>query len=469
MGCSQSQPSTAAVATSKDDPQAGLNKNKKREKQGSAGTESTGISTQHDNENGTEDDNDNNDNNSRDSTYYNEQDAMAPSTSLYGTVKHKATNKPTDTSSKDYLTLRYACVSQRGRDPDAKQKPNQDAYSIIVPPTDDNNDNNVDNHFLFFGVYDGHGAQGERCAQFVQRKLPGLVQEKLDSVFLYDNEVHALKAAHLECNQLLRESSINDSASGTTAISCYWHPNEPSITVCNVGDSRAILGSQRGNNGHNNATTAVVAVPLSKDQTPHRRDEAYRCTQAGARILSFGQIDPRNMGDASQDEEDPPRVWHPTGMYPGTAFTRSLGDAMAESLGVIAEPEVLRLKLTPSEKVIVIASDGVFDVMSNQQVIDICMQHIQDDPIDACNAVIRESYKEWLKNEDCLDDEEAASYDDTTVCIIFIGEKETEIPAFDKDSVPETLSPAPHPPVHQHHGKRVRQKTLRNLEEMAEQ
>jgi hypothetical protein len=33
---------------------------------------------------------------------------------------------------------------------------------------------------------------------------------------------------------------------------------------------------------------------------------------------------------------DPPRIWSKYGEYPGTAFTRSLGDSIAEELGVFA-------------------------------------------------------------------------------------------------------------------------------------
>ena len=46
----------------------------------------------------------------------------------------------------------------------------------------------------------------------------------------------------------------------------------------------------------------------------------------------------------------------------GTAFTRSIGDGIAEELGVTAEPEMLTRELTKEDKIIVLASDGVFEV-----------------------------------------------------------------------------------------------------------
>ena len=37
--------------------------------------------------------------------------------------------------------------------------------------------------------------------------------------------------------------------------------------------------------------------------------------------------------------DDPPRCYLPRCKYPGTAFTRSIGDAVAERIGVIPTPE----------------------------------------------------------------------------------------------------------------------------------
>lgn len=37
----------------------------------------------------------------------------------------------------------------------------------------------------------------------------------------------------------------------------------------------------------------------------------------------------QEWGTEEEDSGDPPRLWHPDGSYPGTAFTRSLGDGGA--------------------------------------------------------------------------------------------------------------------------------------------
>mmetsp|Transcript_10321 Transcript_10321/g.19803 ORF Transcript_10321/g.19803 Transcript_10321/m.19803 type:complete len:438 (+) Transcript_10321:85-1398(+) len=352
--------------------------------------------------------------------------------------------------------VRYACLSRKGRDPEVLNKPNQDAYSHQA------GEFNNDSADAFFGVYDGHGPTGELCAQFVQRRLPVLVAEHLQEqpnfVLSVDQISFALREAHTTCNEELHASNINDSNSGTTSITLYLQGDYNRITVSNVGDSRAVLGTSDGKK--------IQAVPLSKDQTPRRADEAKRCEKQGARILSFGQINPAQQDDDT-DEEDPPRVWAQNGNYPGTAFTRSLGDNVAEKLGVNAVPEILSLKIGGSEKVIVLATDGIFDVMDNQKVVDTCVKYYKD-PLEACRNVIECAHAEWLKNEDCVD-EEFANYDDMTIVCIFLGDdsdwKTDKTEAISTDAVSADSAEGV-PVLQKTHSKRVRQKTLRNLDEM---
>jgi hypothetical protein len=75
-------------------------------------------------------------------------------------------------------------------------------------------------------------------------------------------------------------------------------------------------------------------------------------------------------GGEGHDDGDPPRLWVANGMYPGTAFTRSIGDSVAEQIGVSAVPEVLVVELRRKHSFFVIASDGVFEFLSSQAVVD---------------------------------------------------------------------------------------------------
>ena len=49
-------------------------------------------------------------------------------------------------------------------------------------------------------------------------------------------------------------------------------------------------------------------------------------------------------------------------------MTRSMGDKIGAQAGVIAEPEILEFTTQPSDKFIVIASDGVWEYLTNEEV-----------------------------------------------------------------------------------------------------
>ena len=96
----------------------------------------------------------------------------------------------------------------------------------------------------------------------------------------------------------------------------------------------------------------------------------------GARVLTMDQIeglknpDVQCWGTEEGDDGDPPRLWVPNGMYPGTAFTRSIGDSIAETIGVVANPEIVVFELTQDHPFFVLASDGVFEFLSSQTVVE---------------------------------------------------------------------------------------------------
>lgn len=326
----------------------------------------------------------------------------------------------------------------------------------------------------FFGVYDGHGRDGDKCAQFVRDHLPPLtaaiVKKELDKEIkkskLEDGDElrkstelpkdvlqSVMTKAHVQCNNKMHScQDLDDTLSGTTSISVYLHGNRNKITVSNVGDSRAVIGrstdSTSNKEGTSSSSSTLKAFALSRDQTPYRRDERIRCRKSGARVLSLDQIEGLEPINDDEDEEggegdmvlgeeideggDPPRIWSPHGDYPGTAFTRSIGDAIAEELGVYAEPEMLSRELTKEDKIIVLASDGVFEFLTNQSVIDICAKFT--DPLEACRAVVAESYELWLQYE--------MRTDDITMICIFIDDVSSPDSTKDLQVIPSIASAA---------------------------
>lgn len=283
--------------------------------------------------------------------------------------------------------LRYSFLSQRGYYPDALDKANQDSFCIHAPFGSNPSDH-------FFGVFDGHGEFGTQCSQFVKKKL---CENLLRNSKFHLDAADALHSAFLTTNSQLHADAVDDSMSGTTAITVLVRGRN--IYVANSGDSRAVIAEKRGND--------IVAVDLSIDQTPFRPDECARVKLCGARVLTLDQIEGLKNPDVQcwsieGDDGDPPRLWVQNGMYPGTAFTRSLGDSVAETIGVVANPEIAMLELTPNHPFFVIASDGVFEFLSSQSVVEMVTKY--KDPRDACAAIVAESYRLWLQYETRTDD-----------------------------------------------------------------
>jgi len=69
---------------------------------------------------------------------------------------------------------------------------------------------------------------------------------------------------------------------------------------------------------------------------------------------------------------------------------------------VYAEPELLNKNLTADDKYIIIASDGVWEFLTNQAVVN--MVDSFKSPLKACKAVVQESYKLWLQYDVRTDD-----------------------------------------------------------------
>ena len=102
---------------------------------------------------------------------------------------------------------------------------------------------------------------------------------------------------------------------------------------------------------------------LSNDLKPTLPLEKKRILENGGRVEQYIEDD----GAINS----PFRVWVQDEMYPGLAMSRSIGDFIASSVGVIPNPEIIEYNLNKSSKYMVIASDGIWQFMSNEKVMDI--------------------------------------------------------------------------------------------------
>eukprot|EP00168_Porphyra_purpurea_P019246 TRINITY_DN757_c0_g1_i8.p2 TRINITY_DN757_c0_g1~~TRINITY_DN757_c0_g1_i8.p2 ORF type:complete len:565 (+),score=170.03 TRINITY_DN757_c0_g1_i8:1625-3319(+) len=144
------------------------------------------------------------------------------------------------------------------------------------------------------------------------------------------------------------------------------------------------------------------AVDVSHDQKPVRPDEKKRVRDAGGRVARWR----RNMG--------PLRVWQKDEWVPGLAMTRSIGDTCLSDCGVIPTPEVAYVRLNGADSFVVLASDGVWEFMTSQEVIDFVGKYRRQrrSAQSAADALVREAISRWRRNE--------AVVDDTTAVVLYL-------------------------------------------------
>ena len=136
------------------------------------------------------------------------------------------------------------------------------------------------------------------------------------------------------------DAVIESGATGTVIL----HKGDK-ILVSHVGDSRAVLGS-----------TGNKYTVLTVDHSPALPAERARIEASGGEVgVLPGELPMEETGDG--------RVF--VAGLPGPALNtaRAFGDVTAKSVGVTASPEQKCISLAPTDKCIIIASDGVWDAM----------------------------------------------------------------------------------------------------------
>ena len=87
-------------------------------------------------------------------------------------------------------------------------------------------------------------------------------------------------------------------------------------------------------------------------------------------------------------------------------MSRSLGDKIAHSIGVIDEPEFKIFEYDGTEKFIVIASDGIWEYLHGDDCIKVIRPFYEEnkDSEEAALALVKEAFRKWKRKEVAIDD-----------------------------------------------------------------
>lgn len=180
----------------------------------------------------------------------------------------------------------------------------------------------------FFAIYDGHG--GRQAVDYVEQTLHKHFQHALDN----DRSVkEAFIFSYKQTDEELRNKDIQ--YNGTTAITCFIRAedNVKKLYTANCGDARVVIN--RGG----------TAKRLTYDHKASDKKEAKRITDNGG-FVAYDRVN---------------------GIL---SVTRALGDH-AMKQWVVCDPYYTELELHRTDKFIIMACDGVWDVLSDQDAVDL--------------------------------------------------------------------------------------------------
>ena len=253
-------------------------------------------------------------------------------------------------------------------------KTNQDSFFIKEKFLEDENN-------FFLGVCDGHGEKGHIISQYVSEKLPEYIKTiNNDSII---NEFRKIN------NEIYDNKIIESKMSGTT-VSSLIITSEKILSI-NLGDSRSSLFKfENGLYSYKN---------LTRDHKPSEKDESLRIINNNGRIK-------RCYDEDLKKYLGPERVWLKNKEEPGLAMTRSIGDKIAHSIGVIDEPEFKMHEFDGNEKFIIIASDGIWEYLNGDDCIKIVKKFYEEDySVDKASfALVKEAFDKWKRKEVTIDD-----------------------------------------------------------------
>eukprot|EP01103_Thecamoeba_quadrilineata_P004297 TRINITY_DN14008_c0_g1_i1.p1 TRINITY_DN14008_c0_g1~~TRINITY_DN14008_c0_g1_i1.p1 ORF type:complete len:304 (-),score=66.84 TRINITY_DN14008_c0_g1_i1:193-1104(-) len=232
-----------------------------------------------------------------------------------------------------------------------------------------------------FCIFDGHG--GRKAADFAARRFPEILnnhpQLKSDPRLALREAILATEDEFLE---LAKKDELND---GTTLV--VGLISDDKLYVANVGDSEAFLC--RGES----------ALSLTTIHNPGKNPiEGARVQSAGGRLYNN-------------------RVGHPhlNTRFFNIAISRAIGDLLYKSpsytqnkpSGLTADPDISVNDLKENDKFLLLACDGVWDVLTHQEAADFILEKLKE--TDDLEAITSSLVDEALARR---------SMDNITVCLV---------------------------------------------------
>lgn len=234
--------------------------------------------------------------------------------------------------------MSYYCSSLIG-----KRDSNEDKHVVF----ENENKKYLDiNNINYYAVYDGHG--GKEISAFLERELHQyFLMPNID----YNNLINLKKYIKNVFNHIQKKLDINYRnkayKTGSTALIAILYKDindRKHLYIINLGDCRSILCNKN-----------LKSIQISEDHKPNSLTEKKRLNKIGGKVYFDGydyRIESLSVSRAFGDIDTKPFISH--------------------------IPEIYKLKLGNHDKFFVLACDGLWDVMSNQEVVDFILKNHKD-------------------------------------------------------------------------------------------
>ena len=252
-----------------------------------------------------------------------------------------------------------------------------------------------------FGVLDGHG--GDDCARFASEELTPQIVSVLRSSSAAEAPRCVFDAFLSTDAAYLRHRSTN---AGCTATVLMFHHSIGLACLAHCGDTRAVLCRQ--------STGGLAALDLSRDMKATCPLEVARIAAAGG-FISNGRV----LGSL--------------------AVARALGNAPLKETPqeknkiLIASPEVTTFRFEADDRLLIIATDGLWDVMSSQAAAELAVSLLSKRGISLPISNIDNSIEAELRSTAEAMAQHAVnvlrSADNVTVMLIAIA-RDTSLPSY---------------------------------------
>ncbi|KAJ6693178.1 hypothetical protein OIU85_003987 [Salix viminalis] len=239
----------------------------------------------------------------------------------FSQVDRKLENKEFEVRGRD-----FCLASKKGR-----REIMEDGYGTIIDILGDAKQ-------AFFAVIDGHG--GRAAAEYVAENLGKNIVKGLQNVGCKEDGKleEAIRGGYLVTDSEFLSQGVS---SGACAASVLLKDGE--LHAANVGDCRVVL-SRNG-----------IADVLTNDHRASREDERLRIENSG------GFLHCRNG------------IWR---VHGSLAVSRAIGDRHLKEW-IISEPEIKRVPLTSDCQFLIMASDGLWDKVNEQEAVDVIFKREQ--------------------------------------------------------------------------------------------